>query len=139
MRGMRALAARRAEFLDPINARRAAVVGGVGDTGFTEARIHDVLAMRRAREPAFCGLGRTLWSRGDVFPDQQVAIAGAGDALRRGAAVVALVREIIVLEHLLRVRFGRAAQQYARLQRWRRREALVAATPGRGPRTVNTL
>src|SRR6202034_3502536 len=90
------LSTRRGEFLHPVDARRTAVIGRVSDTGFTEARIHDVLAMPRAREPAGDRLRRALRPRGEVFADQLVAIAGGGDALRRCAAVVTFMCKVIV-------------------------------------------
>src|SRR5580693_8328552 len=98
---------RRGKLLYPIDTWRTAVVRAIGDTGFTETRIHDVLAMSRACEPTGSGLGRALRSFGDVLADQLVAAAGGGDALRRGAAVVTFMRKIIVAQHVLGVRFGR--------------------------------
>src|SRR5277367_2615616 len=100
----RQLSTRRGELLYPIDTRRTAVVGRIGHTGFTEARIHDVLAMPGACEPTGGCLGRALRSFGDVLADQLVAVAGGGDALRRGAAVVTLMRKIIVAQHVLGVR-----------------------------------
>src|ERR1700693_872589 len=99
-RGRRS-SARRGELLYPIDTRRSAVVGRIGDAGFTETRIHDVLAMPGACQPSGSGLGRALRAFGDVLADQLVAVAGGGDALRRGAAVVTFMRKIIVAQHVL--------------------------------------
>src|ERR1019366_9563463 len=121
--------ARRCKLLYPINARRATGIGCVRDARLAEPRIHDVLAVPRAGEPAGGCLGSALRTGGDVLAHELVAIAGGADALRRRAAVMTLVREEIVIDHVLRMRLGGAPKQPVRPQRWGCSERARTASP----------
>ena len=104
--------AARGEQLRPVDRARAARRDAVRHAHLREARVHDVGAVARAREPAGDNLGGSGHSRGDVLADDAGRVAATAHAIGRQAAVGVLVREIVARTHRRRV-VGRDASTAA--------------------------
>src|ERR1700684_671366 len=78
----------RCEHLHPINARLTAARGCEGYAEFLKARVHEVLTVRGACDPAPHGFLRRFGTGGQVLTDDAIVIAGSRDVLCRARAIV---------------------------------------------------
>src|SRR6202162_605943 len=109
--------ARRGELLHPVDPGWSNASGCKGHAELGKARVHDVLAVAGAGEPAPHRFLRGLGSGSEILPDDTVVVDGRSDALRRRAAIVTGMLEVLVAQHILGVRLRRPHEQLAGFSR----------------------
>ena len=110
-----------------------------GDTDFGVSAVHNVGAVTGALQPSIYHLLNAGLAGSDVFTDSAPCVTGCRNALAKGAAIQAGMREIVVVRHIERMAGASFEQLAVPGDRRGRLVEGAAATASDGTRLIDAI